>query len=235
VVVLVPFAYWTGPGSDVLDAFLTEWRMGFAEVRLWGDSAVGRVLRRLDPGWADLFDRIRLPAARADVARLAVLHRDGGLYLDCHCGLRDASVLRSAGELLREVEFVVWNRSRQAMPRPRDEIKPVNGVLFSRAGSPIALTLLSEAMHRLAALAEREREWGRAPFSVWSTCGAGMIRDVLVDPDAGNRRFRPAFAGRVAAVDEDDGPIELWRHHSYHHRASHWSRRQQHELLFDPV
>ena len=45
------------------------------------------------PAYLEVYQRIRIPACKSDIARLVALYEWGGLYVDCHCGIRDAELI----------------------------------------------------------------------------------------------------------------------------------------------
>lgn len=234
---VVPFAYWAGSdGETVLHDFLAEWRGTFPAFRLMGDAEVVPLLTDIGDRDAALYQRIRLPAARSDVARLMHLYDRGGLYVDCHTALTDEAQLRADLALLEHHELVVWQRSFTAFPRPQEEQRPVNTVLAARPGSPIVRRILDTALEGLRQQAERELREGPGKYSVWHMTGAGLIREVLCEPDSAFLQLRPEFVGRIASASEDDGAVAFWRHQTYRKdRSQHWSERQKHEPLFDPA
>jgi mannosyltransferase OCH1-like enzyme len=66
-------------------------------VRLWTDHDLPTGLRR-----SEVYERLRLPAERADILRLELLWRFGGVYVDT-----DFECLRPIDDLLVDVEFFV--------------------------------------------------------------------------------------------------------------------------------
>ncbi len=60
------------------------------QTHLVDDSLAHRILVSIDPFWTDVYPQIRIPAARSDIARLALLYMYGGWYVDA-----DLRVLRA--------------------------------------------------------------------------------------------------------------------------------------------
>ena len=127
---------WVGP-----DPFPEEYR-GYQEswvrhnpdweLRFWRDDNLPEGLLR-----AEVYDRSRTPWERADILRLEVVLREGGVHVDA-----DFECLRPIDPLLDGVDFFIGYR------------KPgrVNGALFGAvAGHP----LLEEGLARIPALADR--------------------------------------------------------------------------------
>jgi mannosyltransferase OCH1-like enzyme len=104
-----------------------EWELHF-----WTDENLPEALRR-----PEVYDRSRTPWERADILRLEVVHRFGGVHVDA-----DFECLRPIDSLLEGVDFFIGYR------------KPgrVNGALFGAvAGHPI----LVEALDAIPARDER--------------------------------------------------------------------------------
>ncbi len=52
------------------------------------------IMERNFPDRMELYSQIRIPTAKSDIALLLLLYEFGGLYIDCHCGIRDADQIR---------------------------------------------------------------------------------------------------------------------------------------------
>jgi mannosyltransferase OCH1-like enzyme len=87
------FAYWDGDLPDALSDFKREWREAFSQFVIFGNNEVKLALNRIFPSFVEIYDSIRIPAAKADIARLILLYEFGGLYVDCHCGIVDAKAI----------------------------------------------------------------------------------------------------------------------------------------------
>jgi hypothetical protein len=232
---VAPFAYWHGRDHSPIRPFVDEWRRTFPDTRVCGDADVLPLLSDLRPDAVELYQRIRYPAARSDVARLVLLHTLGGLYVDCGCGLRDPGRLRGFVRKLEHHELVLIDRSRDRFPRPAAERRPINSAVLARRWSPLVLDLLDGVLANLRGYDERAAGRPDEPVSVWYFTGAGAYREVLYRPGSGFTRHRPAYEGRIAYVAEQDAPIELWRHTGYRRSGAHWSKRQQQEPLLTPA
>jgi Glycosyltransferase sugar-binding region containing DXD motif len=91
-------------------------------LRVIGDSDVEPLIARILPSYVELYRRVRFPATKANIARLAYLHKHGGLYIDCHCGLRSARGVRELFERLQRYELVMWENSYITWPRSKKTI-----------------------------------------------------------------------------------------------------------------
>src|SRR5882724_2567306 len=83
------FAYWDSRDHTILGEMIAAWREHFPQFLLMGDHDILPLIDRYFPMYIDLYEKIRLPAAKSDVARLLALYEFGGLYVDCHNGIRD--------------------------------------------------------------------------------------------------------------------------------------------------
>ena len=112
----IPFAYWDKADHTVLAPFISEWLAEFPKFRVLGDRDIEPIINRIHPAHADIYRRILIPAAKSDIARLVALFEFGGLYIDCHCGLRDRSALTRLLDRLDNFEVVLWERSFIRLP-----------------------------------------------------------------------------------------------------------------------
>jgi mannosyltransferase OCH1-like enzyme len=90
------FSYWTGEDLTVHKDLISEWRGEFPHFQIFGDAEVLPLIERYFPDYTQLYNRIRIPTARSDIALLLLLYELGGLYIDCHCGIRDANEIRTS-------------------------------------------------------------------------------------------------------------------------------------------
>lgn len=73
--------YWEGPRSAPVERGLAAWGRLLPQT-LYDAPAARDWLRRHAPALTPLFDRLRLPAARADLFRVALVARQGGVFAD---------------------------------------------------------------------------------------------------------------------------------------------------------
>ena len=124
---------WLGPNPlpDPFAAYQRSWldhHPGW-ELRMWTEENLPRDVRR-----REVFDRLRVPAERADVLRLELLWRFGGVYMDV-----DFECLRSIEPLIDDVDFFT-----AALERDRVN----NALIGSVAGHPILDRALDEIRPR---------------------------------------------------------------------------------------
>ena len=180
--------------------------------------------------------RIRLPATKSNIARLVYLYEFGGLYIDCHCGLRDPGGLRALFRKLDDVDLVLWENSFIRYPRPKNRMCPINAVMLARPRSRIIRQLLSTALENLSAPPQRQAREGDFGYSSWHLTGAGNFIRVLCVPGTNDTKLKPEFDGKISFSSVDDGPVGLYLHNAYKsYFEDHGSQRQKRELLFEPA
>ena len=72
--------YWEGPRARALERSLRAWGQQFAQTVY--DAATARAWLARHTALAPLFDRLTQPATRADLFRVALIAREGGLFAD---------------------------------------------------------------------------------------------------------------------------------------------------------
>jgi Glycosyltransferase sugar-binding region containing DXD motif len=228
------FAYWHSEDRSLLAEFLADWRTHFPDLRVIGDADVEPLIGRILPSYVELYRRVRFPTTKANIARLAYLHKYGGLYVDCHCGLRSARGVRELFEQLQRYELVMWENSYITWPRFKETMKVMSTILLARARSPIVLEFLLRGLANLEVHSKREASEGMVEYSPWYLCGAGSYLEHLCVPGSANTQLKSEFTGRIFFTELDGGPIAINQHVAYKlNPKQHWSYRRLHELLFD--
>jgi len=227
------FAYWNDYDLSLLSNFTTEWRSEFSQFRLFGDDDAIPLIKRHFPEHVELYKAIRIPAAKADIARLLLLYEFGGLYVDCHCGIRDADGIRRLILSLDQMELIFVDRRLSQQTRPADEHFFLNSIIFSRPGSDLIFTICRQALANLAAHREEERKSGKVPYRIGRLSGPGLVTAMALQPGSGNRYVKRGYERRIMIVREEIAPIVRDRHRTYGGPGQHWSERQAVELLFE--
>ena len=106
----VIFAYWDRSDHTILAEMIAAWREHFPQFVMLGDHDILPLIHRYFPMYIDIYEKIRLPAAKSDVARLLALYEFGGLYVDCHDGIRDVDELKRLLACLNECEAILMDR-----------------------------------------------------------------------------------------------------------------------------
>ena len=232
------FTYWqpdpeNQEAPDCPDGVLA-WRQHYPDMALFTQDEAVDALAEFGAPCVDLFRRIRMPACQSDLARLALLYRFGGLYVDSHTGPGTVAGLLTIFELLAANETVLfeksWELDHGSVPRL------VNGVLCARKRSPVIRLLFENALRNLASQEQKEFELnGFSPYNLAVLSGAWNIRVSLFDMSSKLRVLKDEFLDSVHIKSlqkrAEDGVL-LYRHYGYRKAGRHWSERQHTERLF---
>ncbi len=124
---------WVGPDPfpEEFAAYQTTWIRHHPEweLRFWTEENLPADLER-----KETYELLRRPAERADILRLELLHRHGGVYVDV-----DFECLRPLDPLLEDVDFFAGYR------KPR---RPNNAILGSVPGHPVLAQAIREIRPR---------------------------------------------------------------------------------------
>jgi hypothetical protein len=226
------FSYWDIDDVGPINEFILEWRTRFPNFRVLVDAEVEPMIARHFPEYQDMFGRIRIPTCKSDLALLLALYELGGLYVDCHCGVRDADKIEYLSAKLAEYELILYDRDNSSRPDLRGRLFPLNSVLFARPHSKIILDCATQAFRNCVAHWEAEKENGFIGYNIWFLTGPGILHERLLDPS--RTGLRADCAGKVLFIPEGDSsaPIGRYMHNSYRVPGTHWSERQQREPLF---
>jgi Glycosyltransferase sugar-binding region containing DXD motif len=231
------FSYWSGDHRSQLANFVCDWQASFPSFKIFDDNDIYPLLRRYAPQYVDTFQSLKIPSAKSDVARLLLLYEMGGLYIDCHFGLRSHAGVKDILRRLDEgPEMVVVDRDRNIAPRPIDEYYFINGVIFARSGCPLVLMCAVQALANLECQRTFERLWGHTYYHIAMLSGPDALTRTLLDPKCVTRslrtRLRPDYAGKIEVIAEESLPMVRNVHSSYRKDGQHWSERQIKERLF---
>jgi Glycosyltransferase sugar-binding region containing DXD motif len=226
------FSYWDRDDVGPIKEFIFDWRTHFPNFRVFGDAEVEPMIARHFPEYQDMFGRIRIPTCKSDLALLLVLYELGGLYVDCHCGVRDPDEIKYLSAKLVEYELILYDRDNSSRPDLRGKLFPLNSVLFARPRSKIILDCATQAFRNCVAQWEAEKENGFIGYNIWFLSGPGILHERLLD--LSRTELRADCRGKVLFIPEGDSsaPIGRYMHCSYRVLGMHWSERQQREPLF---
>jgi mannosyltransferase OCH1-like enzyme len=193
------------------------------------DADVLPLLREAFPMAVQLYGHITIPAARADVARLLLLHAHGGMYVGSHLGVVDARPLREAHGLLDRYDGVLIERFPRLPGLEDGQRSFVNMVMLARARSPWLLEVCARAVENLASQWTAQRS-GEAPaYSIWQMTGPGLLTRTVSTPDL--RSLLPAFAEHLTIRTEAELGLRREQFRAQTGDA-HWSIRERQEPLF---
>lgn len=228
------FAYWDGQDRTPLEGFAAEWSAGFPRFQIFGDEEVLPLLERHFPEYVELYQRIRIPTARSDIARLLLLFEHGGFYVDCHIGKVDVASLQQLLTSLDQHELILVERSTrdgEFLPGARTV---VNGAVFARPRSDLFHVVCRRALKNLTWHEAQEHVRGPVAYSIWFVCGTWTFNAVLLEAACLFREVREPYRGRIHVIKEDDAPFERNVHRTFGLGDDHWSVREKSELLFTP-
>jgi mannosyltransferase OCH1-like enzyme len=227
-----PFAYWHQKNRIPTAPFTEHWQALFAGFRTFDDDDVLPLLQARFPSAVPLYQALSIPAARADVARLLLLHTHGGMYVGSHLGAEDAGKLESVLSMLDRYEGVLAERSPRLPELGSGQRSLVNMVMVARPDSSWLLDVCEVALANLATQRELEQAGGYVPYNIWLLTGPGALTKTLSNPAW--TALLPAYADRVAVVSERDLGLrrEQFRPNT---GEPHWSQRQLTEPLFAPA
>jgi hypothetical protein len=211
-----------------------EWSLRQPAFRIFTDEQVVPLLARWGDRAASLFNDVRIPACKADVARLALLYVYGGLYVDAHCAPgSDAGLAGLLQETTRR-ELVLFDECAQDPHFRGTGI--LNSILCARAGSEILDTLVRKAVANLDQQRKAERSGRGLDYSIYKLTGPWIIWHQLFLRIATRGELRPEYRDRIAVWPYHEAeaipPVLTYRYNSYRRPAIHWSRRQRTEPLF---
>lgn len=178
---------------------------GWTYRRFNHESALAYLKAGFPPAVALAYQRAPDATTRADLLRLAVLFRDGGLWADM-----DDRCLQPVARFLRPgAEALFWQESTGNLG---------NNVIAARPNHPImgrALALAVGAIHR----GDRD--------NVWMLTGPGLLTRAFAISLAETSVPWRDWLGRIQIIDD----FELWQLVAYHCQLSykqagrHWSKR----------
>ncbi len=213
---------------------VVAWTASGIDHVVFSDQDVAPLLRAWGPEAVTLFQAIRIPACRADLARLVLLHAYGGLYVDVHCAPGEPHQLRRVFESLDRHELVLFDESAHLESDRHAWL--LNSVLAAQPRSDLVEAMIRRALDNLAAHQEAERAaGGRVDYSIYKLTGPWMIWHELFQRTAAGGQLRPDLQDRVLIWSfgtPGPQPVLTYRHNGYRTPANHWSRRQRTEPLF---
>jgi FkbM family methyltransferase len=241
------FTYWytpqdsanpyRGDSEEILAGTLTDWRSIFPNFRIFADIDVEPLLNEINPTYLPIYRRIRIPACRADIARLVLLRGFGGMYLDPHVGTASVERLLEVIERLSEKELILFDK-RDSVNAPEDR-HIVNFALIARRGSMLLKALIAGAFVNLEQHESNESSsMNHVPYNVFTLTGPYNINLTLFDR-IGDGLYPKAEIACALHIDSLDPKVQPWpiqpyKHYGYRKPNQHWSERQKVERLFEP-
>lgn len=137
------------------------------EYKLWDLKDCEKLIKENYSEYLDLWHNFRYPIQRCDFVRYCILHKYGGLYIDC-----DIRPMKALGEVfLQPIYFVYWNDDKKKLP--------YIAVLASQAGETLFLDVMKECRrsYNEKSKIEKYKEW-KGRF-IYQTTGHYMLERAL--------------------------------------------------------
>jgi len=229
------FAYWDSDDHSILTEMISVWRCHFPQFRVLGDRDILPLIERLSSMHVDLYNKIRFPSVKSEIARYLALYEFGGLYVDCHNGIRDVDEIKRLLSCLNDYDAIIIDRRISFYPRPPGEHFLISAPIFGRQRSELFMIFARQAFANLGWQQRLEQQYGFVFNHCGRLSGPDMITEVVLEPGSCNRNVRADFAGRIMIVPEEAAPMVRNVYRGYTTPENHWTRRQLNEQLFEPV
>lgn len=236
------FTYWTNGSSAIapereadFKAMVADWTSKFPAFRVFSDADVEPLL---DPEFAALFRRIRIPACKSDIARLILLREFGGLYVDAHTGTGHGDVLSRVLELLATRDLILFDK--RAVVKTASDKHIVNGAMVARRGAEPLRDVIADIRTNLVRHAAAEAASADyVPYNIFVITGSWSIGTTLFDRGDATLELKAKYADRIH-VEPIDPEVRPWpcvfyKFYGYREPGKHWSERQNSERLFSPA
>lgn len=239
------FSYWYNPDkisdkieeNEILFPTIEDWAETYDKFHIFSDTEVLPIFDSFNTTYADLYQRIRIPACRADIARLMLLYKYGGMYLDPHVGTASNKLLFQLIETLSSKELILFDKREPHMAY--DDKYIANFSILARQKSQLIKMLVDSAFCNLQNHEMMEAENNQyMPYNIFVLTGPYNINQNFFDrnPDGLYLKSEISELIHIERLDHDKKPwpIQPYKHYGYRQPNQHWSERQKTELLFEP-
>jgi len=225
------FTYWTN-ANIAEPPSASAWRALYPGFRVFDDSIV---LELIESDFLRyLYQRIVLPAAKSDFARLVLLNKFGGLYVDAHTGPSSPERLAETFDRLSFHEMVVYGKKWEM--KTATDFNLMNTVVLARANSSLMQILIDKVSSNLAEQYERERKTaGYSPYSLHHITGTQVIIKAFFESGSWPPSLDKAFDPKIKVLfmpSADSEGFHIYQFYNYRTPGSHWSEREKTERLF---
>lgn len=145
--------------------------------KMWNLSQCVNLIKKHYPEYLSLWNSFTVPIQRADFVRYCILHKYGGIYVDC-----DIHPLRSLDDLFnKDYFFVTWHDDKQKLP--------YNAVMGSKKNQSIFVEVMKHCKESFNKLRKKEiyKTWkGRFVFQ---TTGHRMLNRVLKEQKVNKKQY----------------------------------------------
>ncbi len=201
---------WIGPREPPC-VWLDSWRVKFIGKHgtqwrhtLWNDNAVAEMRQQQDMINGDLYDREAMWQCKADLLRLELLYRHGGVYIDADL----ISLDRPLDDVLEQAQETGFGVSYEADTKDKPYSVMGNSIIFASKGHPL-LALLIQYIRKIY---DHKRphfgvEWVSGPLAFSKALLHGNMPFTLID----RVKFYPTFhyIPNPSAINVDDFPNSL--------------------------
>lgn len=226
------FTYWTHP---TIPEPLSKkaWTDQYHDFRVFSDHDVLKIIPTEDK--RKLYNSIRLPAAKSDLARLLLLREYGGLYVDAHTGPASPENLAATLKQLLTYEILLFGKKWE-LKLPTD-FSLMNTVIGARKSSPLLDSLINKIYFNLYQLRAREYETDLyVSYDLFSLTGTRLLIEDFFNTSS-PPRLKPEYNGKIDLIMLETNAshgFHLYQFHGYREPKQHWSERQKSEKLFMP-
>ncbi|MCH1430090.1 MAG: hypothetical protein L7U87_04940 [Chlamydiales bacterium] len=148
---------WINKDNEIPDSYKKSWRESWKKkmpswkVKVWYKEDVEELLRKKYPEVLKKYESFGIPVCKADIARLAILHSEGGVYVDLDFAC------------LIPINNWIKNKNALFIAYEPENIKTTfikNSIIGSCAGHPYFLKTLESLK---ASPIPKDYEWGKTP------------------------------------------------------------------------
>lgn len=222
--------YWTHRDVATPPA-APAWQRAYRHCRVFGDDDV---LPLLPPDFVPVFESIRLPSAKSDLARLVLLREYGGLYVDAHIGPTSPARLLETLDPLSTHNLILFGQG-WLIEREID-FYLMNGVLAARRGAEELDLAIDRIIRNITEQKQREASSAdHVPYDLHHLTGTHVLIDVFFDAVLPRPRLKAPFEDRIFVhqmADNRQSGFEIAAYYGYRKPNGHWSERQRTERFF---
>ena len=224
------FMFWTHP-EMAEPTSAPAWRALYPDFRVFGDDDV-RPLLPMDI--ERIYDRIRLPSAKSDLARLLLLKHHGGLYLDAHVGPGAPEHLLETILPLSRYNLILFGKG-WAM-KTESDFDLMNGIIAARRGALELDVVINRLLSNLFIQWIKERgnpEY--VPYGLFGLTGTYTLIQSFFDQQQPRPRIKDQYRDTVMVhymQDNKRSGFELAAHYNYRRAGAHWSEREKNERFY---
>lgn len=223
------FTFWTGSSIPNDATSIGAWRERYPRFAVFQDADVLPLLP--SDQVRDLYNRIKIPSCKSDLARLVLLKEHGGLYIDAHSGPSNGDNLARTIAYLARYEFIIFRWLWLG------GFTFGNGYIAARRGTPILDLLVDRAIKNLLQQKKKEDEANEyVPYQIAVLTGTQVILGTIFEPCDGSWAIRQQYKDKVLFYEmtgPDTPGFHVANFYNYRKPGSHWSERQKVERLFD--